>query len=181
MERDIASRRSFLRGIGGAAIAGLGVGALTQSASATGGEIDVKPGSDPSSFNPNSSGVVPVELLNCGQYKGDPVPGTNANVDSLRFGPPSAFADDGNVNNPEIEESIENGDGACVLHGGHVEGDSLVLHFDTDQAGFEHGDDVGMLIGRFEWPGGDDTRLIEATGSVNLVGGGKGNGKAGNP
>lgn len=167
------SRRSFVRMAAGATTLAVGVGAVGQPVAATGGDIDIKPGSDPNSFNPCSKGVIPVELRSPGNYQNEPLPGSTAIVDTLRFGPPRVFGSGGNVGVSDIEESIASGDGAGPLHGGHEEGDSLVLHFSTEAAGFESGDETGMLIGEFVWPGDDDTRYIRATDSVNLVGCGK--------
>lgn len=116
--------------------------------------LDIKPGSDPNSINPNSKGNTPVAILHTEDFD----PTERVNVSSLRFGDP---------------EDVDQGGGASPAHGGHIEdvdGDSdddLVVHFPTPDMGFDGDEDTGKLIGET-----DDGTPIVGTDSVNLVGGG---------
>jgi len=91
-------------------------------------EIDVR-----SRINPKSRGVVPVALFATGALDPEDVV-----VGSLRFGPP---------------EIVDDGDGAQAAHGGHLEdvdgtdGEDLVLHFPTQETGFDGGETTAKLVG----------------------------------
>lgn len=107
--------------------------------------VDVKPGSDGSApVNPRSRGVVPVSV------GGDGFDPAAVDVDAVRFGSPDAVA---------------NGGGADPVHGGHVDGDALVLHFRTQSAGFEPGDRTAALVGEYA-----DGGRFEGTADVRTVG-----------
>jgi hypothetical protein len=90
--------------------------------------IDIKPGSDPNSINPNSKGVIPVAILTTPAFDA-----TTVDPLSVKFGPA----------------------GATETHGkGHIEdvdGDGdpdLVLHFNTQQTGIQCGDTSASLTGK---------------------------------
>jgi hypothetical protein len=91
-------------------------------------EIDVR-----SRINPKSRGVVPVALFATGGLDPEDVV-----VGSLRFGPP---------------EVVDDGGGAQTAHGGHLEdvdgtdGDDLMLHFPTQETGFDGGETTAKLVG----------------------------------
>lgn len=129
------SRRSVLRAGAGVAATALGVAALGGQAAAhfpAGLEIDVKPDSDENTINPDGRGVTTVAVLQTDNF--DP---TSEDV-RYRFGAPDVVRDGG---------------GARPAHTGHVEdvdGDDrpdLVLHFPTDETGFD-GDESEA---RLEW------------------------------
>lgn len=124
-------------------------------------EIDIKPCSDPNAINPESKGVIPVGIRGNDHFD----PASEINVDSLRFGAP---------------EVVDGGDGAEAAHGGHREdtipcegdgNDDLVVHFPTEDTGFEEDDDRGKLVGQTT-----DGFEFAASDSVKIVGGGNGNG-----
>jgi hypothetical protein len=97
-------------------------------------DIDIRPGGDPNAINPDDRGTTPVAVLHTDEF--DSV--ERVNVDSLRFGDP---------------EDIDNDGGATPAHDGHVEDvdgdgdDDLVLHFPTQDMGFEGNEDTGKLVG----------------------------------
>lgn len=126
--------------------------------------IDIKPCSDPNAFNPDAKGVVPVGIKHTTDF--DPNdPDSGAGVDSLRFGAPDV---------------VKNGGGAKPEHDGHVEDvvpcdgdgrDDLVVHFPTEDTGFDGDEDMGRLEGETE-----DGIPLFGEDSVKLAGGGGGNG-----
>jgi hypothetical protein len=115
-------------------------------------EIDVKPGGDLNSINPESKAKIPVAILATNTGDGDLIDFDPTQVDplSVEFGP----------------------NGASEIHGrGHIEdvdGDGdpdLVLHFKTQQTGIVCGDTAASLTG--ETFSGNS---IEGTDSINTVG-----------
>lgn len=121
-------------------------------------DIDINPGNDPNPINPDSNGNIPVAILHTDEFN----PVNRVNVSSLRFGDP---------------DDVDNGGGATPVHDGHVEDvdgdgdDDLVLHFPTQDAGFDGDENEGKLVGETN----DGTPLF-GTDSVKLVGGVKGGG-----
>lgn len=115
-------------------------------------DIDVAPGSGDARINPDGRGVIPVAVLATDEF--DP---TTEDV-RYRFGAPDVVGDGG---------------GARSAHDGHVEDvngdgrDDLVLHFPTEETGFD-GDDSE---GRLEWER-DETgnHGLSGTESVTIVG-----------
>ncbi|MBX0296783.1 hypothetical protein [Haloarcula nitratireducens] len=115
-------------------------------------EIDIKPGCEENPINPNSHGVIPVAVLQTGEF--DPT----SEAVRYRFGVPDVVAAGG---------------GARPAHGGHVEDvdgdgrDDLVLHFPTDETGFD-GDESE---GRLEWERTEEgSHGLSGTDTVTLVG-----------
>ena len=153
-ESSIA-RRGFLRASTGLAATTLGIASLAGHVAAhfpPSLEIDIKPGSEANPINPNSNGVIPVAVLQTDEF--DP---TSEDI-RYRFGAPDIVAAGG---------------GARPAHGGHVEDvdgdgrDDLVLHFPTDETGFD-GDESE---GRLEWERTEEgTHGLSGTDTVNLVG-----------
>lgn len=128
-------------------------------------EIDIKPCSDPNAINPDGGGVIPVGIKQTDDFD----PTSRVAVDTLRFGAPDV---------------VIGGDGAEAAHDGHVEDvvpcdgdgmDDLVVHFPTEDTGFDGDEGVGRLEGETD----DGTPLL-GEDSVKLVGGGGGNGNGGN-
>lgn len=114
--------------------------------------IDIKPGSEENPINPDSRGVIPVAVLQTDEF--DP---TSEDV-RYRFGAPDVVADGG---------------GARSAHGGHVEdvngdgNDDLVLHFPTEETGFD-GDESE---GRLEWERTEAGHHgLSGTDTVTIVG-----------
>jgi len=115
-------------------------------------EIDIKPGSDPNSINPNSKGVIPVAILTTGDFDA-----TTVDLDTVLFGPSEAAP----VH--------------CVFVGVDNDGDTdMLLHFRTQETGIGEGDTEATLTGKTI----DGTDII-GTDSVRIVppeGKGKGKG-----
>jgi hypothetical protein len=108
-------------------------------------EIDIKPGSDPNSINPESKGIIPVAILTTDDFDA-----TTVDPLSVQFGPE---------------------DGATEVHEkGHIEdvdedGDpDLVLHFITQETGIVCEDVEARLTGETF-----DGQAIEGFDSVNIV------------
>ncbi len=149
------SRRGFLRVSTVTAATAVGVGAFSGHAAAhfpADLTIDIKPGSEDNSINPNSRGVVPVAVLQTDDF--DP---TSEDV-RYRFGAPDVVGEGG---------------GARPAHGGHIEDvngdglDDLVLQFPTEETGFD-GDESE---GRLEWERTEDGHHGQSgTDSVSIVG-----------
>lgn len=123
--------------------------------------LDIKPDSETNPINPNGKGVIPVAILHTDSF--DPV--ARIDVSSLRFGAPDV---------------VDNGGGATPAHqGGHTEdsnddgADDLLLHFPTEDTGFEQDDDEGKIVGET-----DDGVAIFGIDTVTVRGnenGGSGN------
>jgi len=115
-------------------------------------KIDIKPGSDPNSINPNSNGVIPVAILTTGDFDA-----TTVDPDTVLFGPSEAAP----VH--------------CVFVGVDNDGDTdMLLHFRTQETGIGEGDTEATLTGKTI----DGTDII-GTDSVRIVppeGKGKGKG-----
>lgn len=119
-------------------------------------DIDIKPGSDPNTINIDSNGTIPVAITG-GDHPIDPV--SDIDVDTLRFGDPDEF------------RSETAGFGAAPAHDGHVEDvnddgqDDLVVHFPTQDTGFEGDEERGQLAGELH-----DGDAIFGSDSVRLIG-----------
>lgn len=152
------ARRSVLRAGAGLAAAAVGVVGGVGTAAAHFPEeleIDVKPGDDDPTINPDSGGVTPVAVLQTDEF--DP---TDESV-NYRFGAPDVVAAGG---------------GARPAHCGHVEDgdgdgrDDLVLHFPTDEAGFDGDEEEARLVWEREHGGGhgfsgtDEVRVVGRSG-----------------
>lgn len=139
----------------GGIVTGLAVSGNLEYVLAT---IDIKPGSSENPINLSSSGPIPVAILS-------PHP-SHIDASSLRFGD---------------TEDVKNGGGADPEHGGHIEdidndgSDDLLLHFPTQDAGFEGDEEKGKVLGETI----SGTPLC-ATDSLTFVGGGDGNSGNGN-
>lgn len=104
--------------------------------------IDIKPGSDPNSINPKSKGVIPVAILNDGTF--DP---TLVDPVTVIFGPGEASP---------VKWALED-----VDDDGDID---LVMHFKTQETGFQSGDTLAILDGNLF-----DGRKIQGEDSVNIV------------
>jgi FtsP/CotA-like multicopper oxidase with cupredoxin domain len=114
-------------------------------------EIDIKPGSDKNPINPNSHGVIPVAVLQTDEF--DP-----AREDvRYRFGAPDVVGDGGGAR-PAHDGYVKdvNGDGQ----------DDLILHFPTDETGFD-GDESE---GRLEWERTEEGHGLSGSDTVTIVG-----------
>jgi hypothetical protein len=110
--------------------------------------IDIKPGSDPNSINPETKGKIPVAILSTPDFdvpsqvdKTSPTFGRTGDEESLAF---------------------------CTESAEDVNGDGLldqVCHFNTQDAGFQQGDTEGILRGLTV-----DGVPIEGRDSVKIVG-----------
>lgn len=87
-------------------------------------EIDIKPGSDPNSINPNSKGVVPVAVLTTPIFDA-----TVLDIASVRFAEASA-----------VREHLEDIDGDGDL--------DYVFHFRTEDLVISEGQDYARLRAR---------------------------------
>jgi len=109
--------------------------------------IDIKPGSDPNSINPQSKGKIPVAILSAENFDAP----NEVDWDSLTFGP-TEDEDSLAFCSPSPEDV--NYDGL----------DDLVCHFDAQSAGFECGDEWGYLKGQtgdgVPIEGGDSVRIV---------------------
>ncbi len=92
--------------------------------------IDIKPGSDPNSINPNSKGKIPVAVLSDEEFDAP----ERLDKSSLRFGP---TGDEESLSHCNPSSEDVNGDGRL----------DQVCHFWTEQAGFAPGDTEGVLTG----------------------------------
>ena len=96
-------------------------------------DIEIKPGSDPNSINPNNRGTIPVAVHSTSGFDA-----TTIDPESLRFGSPDA---------------VIGGDGAAVSHysfedvTGDGNEDDFIGHFPTQETGFTADDTEGWLIG----------------------------------
>lgn len=114
--------------------------------------VDIKPGSNSNSINPNSKGLIPVAILTTSTADGDLINFDADDVDpaSIAFGP----------------------GGTAIAHaGGHFEdvdddGDlDMVLHFSTKNAGIRAGDTQATLTGETYYG-----QLIEGSDRIKTVG-----------
>lgn len=148
------ARRGFLRASTGLAATAVGIATLSVPVAAHFPpelEVDIKPGSEENPIDPNSDGLIPVAVLQTGDF--DP---TSEDV-RYRFGAPDVVTDGG---------------GARPAHGGHVEdvdGDGqgdLVFHFPTDETGVD-GDESE---GRLEWERSEEgSHGLSGTDTVTIV------------
>ncbi|MFC2047163.1 hypothetical protein ACFLTK_02655 [Chloroflexota bacterium] len=104
--------------------------------------IDIKPGSNTNSINPDSKGVIPVAILTTTDF--DP---SLVDPNTLAFGPAGA---------PAVKFAFEDVDGDGVL--------DMILHFRTQMTGLSFGDTEATLIGQTK-----DGRDIMGTDSVRIV------------
>ncbi|WP_051633825.1 hypothetical protein [Bacillus sp. UNC41MFS5] len=93
-------------------------------------KIDIKPGSDPSSFGINSNGKIPVAL-----FGSSSVDVTKVNDDTVRFG----NTEEGGAAPTHYSVSDVNGDGYL----------DKVYHFPFQETKFDKSDTVGYLSGQF--------------------------------
>ncbi len=109
--------------------------------------IDIKPGSDPSTINLNSRGTIPVAILSSPDFDAP----SEVDQASLTFGRSGA------------EDSLA----FCTKSAEDVNGDALldqVCHFNTQDTGFQCGDTEGILRGQTV-----DGVPIEGRDSVRIV------------
>lgn len=149
-----SDRRGFLKVIAGAAATATAVPALGGSAAAHFSEdleIDIKPDSEDNRINADSKGTIPVAVLQTEHF--DP---TEEDV-RYRFGAP---------------EVVSEGGGARPAHDGHIEdvdgdeNDDLVLHFPTEDTGFDSDDEEGRL----EWEETEEGEHgLSGTDNVTIV------------
>jgi len=89
-------------------------------------EIDIKPGSNPNSINPDNKGVIPVAILTTADFDASTV-----DADTVLFGPAGAQAE---------HWAVEDVDG---------DGDEdMILHFRTEDTGIMAGDTEAELVGQ---------------------------------
>lgn len=122
-------------------------------------EIDVKPGSDPSSLNLKSGGSIPVAVLSTTEFDAATVDPFSVCFGSEHDEQARSCTLDPDGGQPKLEDVTGNGL------------DDLVLHFLTSETGIEHGDENACLTGELYAEHGD----IEISGcsDINTVGGGK--------
>ncbi len=107
-------------------------------------EIDIKPGSDPNSINPNSKGVTPVAILTTADFDA-----ASVNVTTVSFGKEGTEAE-------PVHYSFEDVDD---------DGDTdMILHFKTQETGITAGDTEATLMGKTT-----DGKDIIGTDSVRTV------------
>jgi len=106
-------------------------------------EIDIKPGSDPNSINPNSKGRIPVAILTT-----DVFDAATVDPDTVTFGPNEASA---------MHSALEDVDGDGDL--------DMILHFKTQDTGIACGDTSAPLAGETF-----DGTPITGSHSINTVG-----------
>lgn len=93
-------------------------------------EIDIKPGSDRNPIYPADDSLIPVAILNTDDFAPSEI-----DVSTLRFG---------------AVDEVDQGGGATPAHDGHVEDvdDDLIVHFPSQETGFESDDTTGKLVGQ---------------------------------
>jgi len=106
-------------------------------------EIDIKPGSDPNSINPNSKGRIPVAILSDAGFDA-----TTVDPDTVTFGPDGASAMHSALEDVDIDGDID-----------------MILHFKTQDTGIACDDTSASLAG--ETFGGTP---ITGSDSINTVG-----------
>ena len=107
-------------------------------------EIDIKPGSEPNSINPDSKGVIPVAILTTGDFDA-----ASVNVTTVLFGK------EGNEAAP-VHYALEDVDN---------DGDTdMILHFRTQETGIGEGDTEATLTGQTL-----DDKNFKGTDSVRIV------------
>jgi hypothetical protein len=121
-------------------------------------EIDVKPGSDPSSVNPNSGGSTPVAILSSEEFDAATVDPFSVCFGSEHDEHARSCMLDPNGGQPKLED---------VTGNGH---EDLVLHFRTRDTGIQHGDENACLTGVLHEEHGDIQ--ISGCSDINTVGGG---------
>lgn len=115
--------------------------------------LDIEPGSDRNPVDPAGEGTIPVAIVRTDSFD----PTTGVDVGSLRFGAP---------------DIVDDGEGATPVHDGHLEDvtgdgtDDLLLHFPTEDAGFERDDEAGELVGET-----DEGEVIFGMDRVETAGG----------
>jgi hypothetical protein len=98
--------------------------------------IDIKPGDDPNSMNPTSSGVIPLAIL--GSYIFDVM---EVDAATLEFGPDWAVPAHDLSDPMEFADHLEDVDGDGF--------EDLVAHFRTEETGIDFGNTVACVRG--EW------------------------------
>jgi len=111
--------------------------------------IDIKPGSDPNSINPNSNGVIPVAILSTEDFDA-----TAVDVSTIKFGPKQVTESHGIGHTEDV-----NGDDL----------DDLVLHFKTQDVGIT--DETELCVSAQTV----DEVIIVGCDAINLVGGNNSN------
>ena len=107
-------------------------------------EIDIKPGSEPNSINPDSQGVIPVAILTAGDFDA-----ASVNASTVTFGPGAATM----VHKKAHLEDVDD------------DGDTdMVLHFRTQETGIGEGDTEATLTGQTL-----DDKNFKGTDSVRIV------------
>ena len=107
-------------------------------------EIDIKPGSEPNSINPDSKGVIPVAILTTGDFDA-----ASVNATTVLFGK------EGNEAAP-VHDALEDVDG---------DGDiDMILHFKTQETGIGEGDTEAILTGQTL-----DSKNFKGTDAVRIV------------
>ena len=117
-------------------------------------EIDIKPGSEPNSINPNSKGLIAVAILGS-----DTFDVADVDVTTLEFGPDGAKpAHD--LTDPDVyAEHLQDVNGDDFM--------DLVSHYRTQETGIEKGDTSATLTGTTTWA---FQMLITDSDSVRTVG-----------
>ena len=116
-------------------------------------EIDIKPGSDPNSVNPESEGNVPVAILSSGEFDAPSV----VDRTSLTFG---RTGNEESLMLRSIDE-VPN----CAPEDVDQDGDlDLICHFETDLTGLRPGDSEGFLKAMTL-----DGTALEGSDSISVV------------
>ena len=112
-------------------------------------EIDIKPGSDPNSINPQSRGVIPVAILTTDTFDAAAV-----NCDTLVFGPGGASPPSPGASAVKCNAEDVNDDGSL----------DLVAHFVQKDTGIACGDTYADLTGETF-----DGSQVYGTDSIRVV------------